>query len=174
MNNIALEEGSLSFAQNRFIDNNVTRKYTGEPYINHCIEVANYVRNADGSSEMIAASLLHDTVEDTPTTIGEIYKEFGAEVGFYVQCMTDVAVKEDGNRATRKRIERMRLSMAPRNVKTIKLADMLSNGKDIVKHDSRFAKTYMAELSELLPYLEMGDTNLWNKCRFMLEEYYGD
>ena len=168
-----LPERALHFAQVRFMEEDVRRKYTDKPYITHCIEVANIVKKHNGTENMVAAAFLHDTVEDTKTTIGEIYKEFGAEIGFMVQCLTDVTVPEDGNRAVRKGIEAQRLSQAPSEVHTIKLADMLSNGKDISKHDARFAKVYMREMLSLLVLLTKGDTGLFRKCRDMIEEYEG-
>ena len=45
------------------------RKYTGLPYTTHTEEVAQIVDNYNGSKEMIAAALLHDTVEDTSVTV---------------------------------------------------------------------------------------------------------
>ncbi|TYF68814.1 guanosine polyphosphate pyrophosphohydrolase, partial [Enterobacter hormaechei] len=41
------------------------RKYTGEDYIHHPVAVAEIVRNHGGTDEMVAAAMLHDTIEDT-------------------------------------------------------------------------------------------------------------
>ncbi len=160
------------FAEKHFIQEDILRKYTDEPYMNHCVEVANIVRQNGGTTEMICAALLHDTVEDTVVSIGQIYKKFGPVIGFYVQCLTDVAIPSDGNRSRRKSIEAMRLSMAPDQVKTIKLADILSNGQDIQKHDARFAKTYMAEMLKLLLHLTGGHEGLYGASARMVRDYY--
>jgi len=126
------------------------RKYTGLPYVTHTEEVAQIVDNYNGSKEMIAAALLHDTVEDTSVTIQDIVKEFGTPTATLVQWLTDTSRPEDGNRATRKAIDRDRLAQAPAAAQLIKAADMISNGRDIMKHDPNFAKTYIAEMKLLL------------------------
>ena len=48
------------------------RKYTGEPYVNHTVSVSNIVRDYGGDDSMIYAALLHDVLEDTPTTESEL------------------------------------------------------------------------------------------------------
>ncbi len=64
---------------------------TGEPYITHPISVARIVaEELMLGSASIAAALLHDVVEDTPTTIEDIRREFGEEVAFLVQVVTKV------------------------------------------------------------------------------------
>ena len=73
------------------------RKYTGLPYTTHTEEVAQIVDNYNGSKEMIAAALLHDTVEDTSVTIQDIEKEFGSGTAMLVKWLTDTSRPEDGN-----------------------------------------------------------------------------
>jgi hypothetical protein len=53
-----------------------------EPYINHLIEVADLVRGATGGTDedALVAALLHDVVEDTAVTLGELAERFGEEV----------------------------------------------------------------------------------------------
>ena len=51
------------------------RKYTGEPYIVHPLEVAEIVKTVEHTEEMLMAAVLHDTVEDTDTTIEDIDRE---------------------------------------------------------------------------------------------------
>ena len=126
------------------------RKYTGLPYVTHTEEVAQIVDNYNGSKEMIAAALLHDTAEDTSTTIQDIEKEFGSGTAMLVKWLTDTSRPEDGNRATRKGIDRERLSQAPAAAQLIKAADMISNGKDIKQNDPSFAKVYIEEMKLLL------------------------
>lgn len=59
---------------------NQKRKYTGEPYYVHPIEVMTIVKSVDHNESMLIAALLHDTVEDTDATLGEISLLFGQEV----------------------------------------------------------------------------------------------
>ena len=84
---------------------------------------------------MQAAALLHDTVEDTATTSQDIMQEFGPSIARLVIDLTDISKPEDGNRATRKAMDRDKLSMASAEAQTIKYADLISNGKDIAKND---------------------------------------
>jgi (p)ppGpp synthase/HD superfamily hydrolase len=137
------------------------RKYTGEPYFNHVAEVAGLVTNAGGSLRMIAAAYLHDVVEDTPTTNNEISRVFGAVVGSYVYWLTDQSKPEDGNRATRKAIDRNHIRCAPKEAKTIKLADLISNTRTIVRYDPDFARVYLMEKRLLLDVLTEGERGLW-------------
>ena len=126
------------------------RKYTGEPYIVHPIEVSEIVARHNGSKEMIAAALLHDTVEDTDVTIDDIHNEFGNAVALLVDDLTDVSKLEDGNRATRKAMDRDHTANASAAAMVIKAADLISNSKSIAEHDPKFAKVYFEEKRALL------------------------
>lgn len=126
------------------------RKYTGLPYVTHCIEVAEIVANNGGTDAQIAAALLHDTVEDTPVTIDEIEAEFGMEIALLVGWLTDVSKPEDGNRATRKALDRNHTLKAPSTAQFVKLADLISNTSSIVEHDVNFARVYLKEKELLL------------------------
>lgn len=148
------------------------RKYTKEPYFHHVLNVAQMVQSSGGTSEMIAAAILHDTVEDTQVTIEDIALEFGATVYSYVALLTDISVPSDGNRAARKLIDRQHIKGAPPAVQTIKLADLIDNTKSIVDHDPEFAKVYMMEKAALLEYLKDGHIGLYRKAGNMVNSYY--
>ena len=131
---------------------NQVRKYTGEPYINHCLEVAGLVCDLGGaySPDMVKAAWLHDTIEDTDVTADEIYELFGRNVWRLVVGLTDSAPLSLGNRAQRKAYERDRLAAESSDVQTIKCCDLISNTRSIVKHDPEFAKVYLVEKRNLL------------------------
>ena len=57
---------------------------SGEPYICHPLAVARLVLDLGMDSESIAAALLHDVVEDTPTTLDDLKAAFGEEVALLV------------------------------------------------------------------------------------------
>lgn len=137
-----------------------TRKYTGEPYINHPIHVMNIVKTVEHTDAMLAAALLHDTVEDTGVTIDLIKLEFGSEVANLVSWLTDVSRPEHGNRAVRKQLDLEHTAQAPAAAQTIKLADLISNTSSIVKHDLNFAETYLKEKAALMRVLTKGDPAL--------------
>src|SRR5205814_5680187 len=72
--------------------NGMARKGRGsEPYINHLAEVANILAEVtDGAdAELVAAGWLHDTVEDTGTTLAELGAQFGDRVAALVDEVTD-------------------------------------------------------------------------------------
>ena len=152
---------------------NQKRKYTGEDYIVHPIAVSNLVKENGGTDEMIAAALLHDTVEDTNVTREQIAEEFGWKVFKLVVELTDVTKPEDGNRATRKAIEAKRLGMASKEAQTIKLADLIDNTKTIFKYDPKFAKVYIQEKIALLEAMDkVHGTDLYMKANLQLQEMY--
>ena len=64
------------------------KRHSGEPYINHCIAVASILADLRVPPEVVAAGLLHDTVEDTPVTLENIRRDFGDTVGNLVNGVT--------------------------------------------------------------------------------------
>lgn len=108
---------------------------SGEPYVTHCIEVAILVTDMGGSTAMVQAALLHDTVEDTDTTVEEIASEFDKDVARIVDGCTKVAVVHpDAGTAERQaaNLRKLFLSLAddPRVV-LVKLCDRLHNLRTI-------------------------------------------
>lgn len=158
------------------------RKYTGEPYIVHPADVVRilwtYASHVDYSNEefrnMENAAWLHDVVEDTAITLDVIREEFGVEVAAIVGGLTSKEKPEDGNRATRKRNELIRLSKCCKLVKTVKLADLISNTRSIEEHDAHFASTYMEEKRALLDHAlkDGGDPLLWAIADKIVCDYY--
>ena len=139
---------------------NQKRKYTGEPYIVHPIAVSEIVQTVPHTDEMVAAALLHDVVEDTPVTIQEIETKFGSKVADLVGWLTDISRPEDGNRKTRKALDRDHSASAPAEAQTIKLADLIDNTKSIERYDPGFYQVYRQEKIALLDVLTKGDIAL--------------
>ena len=148
------------------------RKYTGEPYIVHPIEVMELVKQVIDDPEMQAAALLHDVVEDTPVSINEIKDEFGPRVAALVSDLTDVSKPEDGNRALRKELDRQHTAKASPDAKTVKLADLISNGRSIIKDDPNFAKVFMKEKAALLDVMTEGNIILFKQASDMVASYF--
>lgn len=136
------------------------RKYTGDPYIVHPIAVSEIVKTVPHTDEMVAAALLHDVVEDTPVTIQEIETKFGSKVAELVGWLTDTSKPEDGNRKTRKAIDREHSANAPAEAQTIKVADLIHNSDSIEAHDPNFWKVYKEEKIKLLNVLTKADKTL--------------
>lgn len=64
------------------------KRASGEPYINHCLSVAAILAEMKVPPPVVAAALLHDTVEDTSVTIDEIERDFGKEIANLVDGVT--------------------------------------------------------------------------------------
>ena len=104
----------------------------GEPYVNHLAEVARLVAEATGGKDTVAvlAALLHDAIEDTPTTREELEHEFGREVAEIVAEVTDDRSLPKPER------KRLQVETAPRKshrAQLVKIADTPSNLWSIAK-----------------------------------------
>ncbi len=64
------------------------KRTSGEPYINHCLAVAQILAELRVPPEVLAAGLLHDVVEDTPVTLEAIRRDFGEEIANLVDGVT--------------------------------------------------------------------------------------
>ncbi|MBI5732399.1 bifunctional (p)ppGpp synthetase/guanosine-3',5'-bis(diphosphate) 3'-pyrophosphohydrolase [Candidatus Jorgensenbacteria bacterium] len=122
----SLPQKAYIFAEEAHKD---AKRANGDPYITHCLTVAETVANWRLDESSIAAALLHDVVEDTKYTHKEIEKMFGQEVAFLVDGLTKLDTiqypKKDPN------IENLRKLIVSFSkdlrVIIIKLADRLHN-----------------------------------------------
>ena len=109
--------------------NGVCRR-SGEPYICHPLAVARLVLDLGMDSESIAAALLHDVVEDTPTTLDDLKAAFGEEVALLVDGVTKLTKIQFSNieELQAENLRKMLLAMS-RDVRVmiIKLCDRLHN-----------------------------------------------
>lgn len=138
------------------------RRYTDNLYIDHPVAVAKLVHSVTEDCDMIAAALLHDTVEDTEVTQEQILKEFGFRIAQFVQELTEFSVPSDGNRAIRKELDRRYLSRVSPQAKTIKLADCIHNSESILEHAEGLKHVYMEEITLLNEDLVEGDQKLYS------------
>lgn len=101
------------------------------PYINHPLALARILVEEGGvnDSVVIAAALLHDTIEDTATEHQELRGQFGRAVADVVAEVTDTKWLEKG---LRKRLQIVKASKSSASAKLIKLADKIANLRDII------------------------------------------
>ncbi len=165
-----LIEKAKTFATREHQRINHVRKYSKKPYQTHLEAVARLVATITDDEEVIAAAWLHDTVEDTPATLGDIESAFGVSVAELVEELTDISKPSDGNRATRKEIDRQHLAQASRRAKIIKLADLIHNCADIVQHDEKFAVVFLSEMRALLDVLKNADETLLKRAYKVYEK----
>ena len=119
---------------------------SGEPYIHHLIEVAYILAQYQCGPNTIIAGLLHDSVEDTDTTIEQIVEMYGEDVGLLVDSLTKIQ-RLKLSRRTEEEFEaedhkKIFLGMAKDvRVIIIKLADRLHNMRtlDSLKRDRQIA-----------------------------------
>jgi len=64
------------------------KRHSGEPYINHCLAVASILADLRVPPEVVAAGLLHDTVEDTDITLEILRRDFGDTIATLVNGVT--------------------------------------------------------------------------------------
>ena len=123
---------ALEFAAAKHRDQR--RKGRGaSPYINHPIEVARALAEIGGITdpEILAAAILHDTVEDTQTAPDEIEEVFGRRVRTLVEEVTD---DKKLSRAEQRRLQIVHAPTLSPGARLIKLGDKLCNVHDVL-HD---------------------------------------
>jgi GTP diphosphokinase / guanosine-3',5'-bis(diphosphate) 3'-diphosphatase len=104
------------------------KRKSGDPYITHPLAVATILAELGMNHETLCAALLHDTVEDTPYTLGELRAEFGEEIAALVDGVTKLDKVKYGEAAEAETVRKMVVAMA-RDIRVlvIKLADRLHN-----------------------------------------------
>jgi len=126
---LALLLKALAFAAHKHRDQR-RKDAEASPYINHPIALAQVLTGEGGVAdlEVLAAALLHDTLEDTATNGPELEREFGARIAAIVEEVTD------DNRlpkAERKRLQVVHASRLSDGAKLVKLADKICNLRDV-------------------------------------------
>ena len=125
MNNIEILTRAYDFAARRH--ETQRRKGTrGEPYINHLTEVAMLVAQATNwqDAALVAAGVLHDTIEDTDTKFEDVLAAFGDDIAGLVMEATD---DKSLPKAERKRLQIEHAPHKSPRAKILKLADKISN-----------------------------------------------
>jgi len=129
---LALVLKAVEFASRKHRDQRRKDK-RASPYINHPIQLANVLWFEGGVTDpvVIAAALLHDTIEDTQTSWQELRGEFGDAVAEVVLDVTDVKWLK---RNVRKRLQVSRAKHSSTRARLVKLADKIVNLRDVAAH----------------------------------------
>ena len=100
------------------------------PYINHPIALANVLANEGAVEDVVvlAAAVLHDTIEDTETTAPELVAAFGLEIAGVVLEVTD---DKTLSKETRKQAQIDHAADLSHRAKLVKLADKICNVRDV-------------------------------------------
>ncbi len=120
---------ALAFAADKHRDQR-RKDAAASPYINHPIALANVlVREGEVTdADVLAAALLHDTVEDTQTTPAELRAAFGPAIAAIVEEVTD---DKSLPKAERKRLQVEHAAKMSAQAKLVKLADKICNLRDM-------------------------------------------
>lgn len=125
------------------------KRASGEPYISHCLAVAGILAEMYVPPAVVAAGLLHDTVEDTPITLEDIQRDFGDEIAKLVDGVTKLTqlprvsrgdqhaadvLSEDGRSVTDRRI----------TVDPEEEAEQLRRSRNFDLQSETLRKTFMA------------------------------
>ena len=124
---VAEVERAFSVARTAHIGQ--TRK-SGEDYITHPVEVTQILIDLGLDQETIIASLLHDTVEDTPYSLDQLRRDFGDQIAALVDGVTKLDKLTYGPTAEAETVRKMVIAMS-RDIRVlvIKLADRLHNAR---------------------------------------------
>ena len=133
------------------------RKDGQTPYVSHVFRVCLVVRQVFGVDDprVLAAALLHDTIEDTPTDCDDLLERFGPDVAGWVAALTkDMRLPHDERETAYTPV----LAAAEWPVKVLKLADLYDNLGDCRHLDpagrrktATKARRYLAAIGENLP-----------------------
>ncbi|MES9861255.1 MAG: HD domain-containing protein [Candidatus Thiodiazotropha sp. LLP2] len=128
-NQLPLITRALLFAARKHRDQR-RKDVQSTPYVNHPIMLMDILVNEAGvyDAETLIAALLHDTIEDTETTVEEIESEFGLVIAGLVMEVTD------DNTLTKLERKAMQIDHAPElspKAKLVKLADKIANLRDV-------------------------------------------
>ena len=122
---------ALSFAAHKHRDQR-RKDAEASPYINHPIALAEVLTGEGGVTdlEVLAAALLHDTIEDTATSLEELRAQFGERIAGMVAEVTD---DKDLPKADRKRLQIEHAPGISPGAKLVKLADKICNLRDVAE-----------------------------------------
>ena len=169
----------------------MVRKRSNTPYIMHPLEAAVIISTMTDDPEVIAAAVLHDTVEDTDATPEDIRERFGERVAELVASETETkyrALPPELTWRSRKEESLQKLtSTDDLDVKRIWLADKLSNMRSFFRlylregsglwrnfhqSDPVLQEWYYRRIADLLSDLK--DTDAWQEYSFLVNQIFGE
>ena len=173
----SLYQKAIKFAAAKHAAQNQTIPGTNLPYVVHLSNVAMEILIASFHSEnfnldfAIQVALLHDTIEDTSTTFGDLDTEFGLDIAnavFALTKNTDLPGEVQMQDCIRK------IKLLQPEVWAVKLADRITNLQPPPPHWNNERKIrYRDEAGFILSELRDGDEYLTKRLEEKIEEYGG-
>lgn len=167
---------------------NTERRGKGFPYIVHPMEAVEIVATITSDQELLAAAVLHDTVEDTDIEVEDIKKQFGDRIAAIVEQESDKfteGISEEDSWHDRKRAAIDRLKHASKDAKIVAMGDKLSNMRAIARDyatigdklwqifhvtDKKSHEWHYRGLAEALS--ELGDTFAYQEFIKLIDEVF--
>lgn len=167
------------------------RKKSKIPYILHPMETAAIAGTMTDDKEVLAAAMLHDTVEDAGVLPEEIREKFGERVAFLVSCETEN--KREGVPRSESWLVRKEETMATlkntddRGVRILVLSDKLSNMRSFCRRYEKYGdalwqefnqkdkskqRWYYETIADLLSG-DLRDTEAWKEYRRLIDRVFG-
>lgn len=103
------------------------RKGSDVPYFDHILKVVQVLQENGADTETMIVGALHDTLEDTDTTINEIVSLFGVDIGYMVDTLSE---RKSLQYDERKHMQYLRIRSSTKKIKMVKCADCISNLRD--------------------------------------------
>ena len=141
-------------------------RQSGDPFITHPVEVAKILTSIKLDGASIAAGLLHDTIEDTKSTINEIENIFGDQISELVQGLTKISkfsLKANQQKLGENYRKLLLAATEDLRVILIKLADRLHNMRtlEFVDTDRKKINTSMETLEVYAPLAQRLGMKEW-------------
>jgi len=163
---------ALRFAADRHRDGR-RKGPIAAPYINHPIAVAEQLAAAGfgEDTDLLIAALLHDVVEDTPTSADELRRRFGDRVA---EIVLEVSDDKSLDWRERKRLVVQHAGQMSRQAQLIKLSDLSANISDLIHHPPNWATDrrsgYLMWAEAVVNALSAPDPMLERRFRDLLRE----
>ncbi len=151
----------------------------GTPYFIHCLRISSNLVELLGitEKEVIAAALLHDTVEDTDLTLDELETKYGKKVSRLVDNLTKNHAEAEEKEKYEKRLKKHKSIMKKdKNSRAIKALDHLDNVRSWLavpqRHPTRnkFKRWFKEAETMYIPLAETVDKTIADKIKRFLEE----
>ena len=136
------------------------RRPTGAPYLQHLLETLEVLVRGAGITDpdVLCAAVLHDVVEDTPCTVGDVRLAFGDGVADMVRWVTKPEPADGTDRKAAKESYLKSLRDAPDAAVLVKLADRASNVQTLRNLDQARQREYYAQtVRYIIPLAESRD-----------------
>lgn len=152
------------------------KRKSGDPYITHCLSVADILIDWGMDIDSVIAGVLHDTVEDTEVALEDIEQQFGKSIAFLVDGVTKVGQARSGMRdihsylpQTHDNLSKLLIAVGQDiRVVIIKLADRLHNLQTL-KYMPKDKQVKIARES-LAVFAPMADRLGMGRIRMQIEE----